>query len=234
MTRPGRILIMDDLKRWRVELSEALADTDYQVETAATRLEAVTLYESRLFHVLILDIRMEDQDELNEEGMELLQQLEEAGRSNALRVIMCSGYGNENGRVRRAFRYGVEDFVDKGKFLDAQLLEFVDRSFSEKLEINLGLKIHWQQGLKAETTVRNLMVGGQRIKKDTPRCELIAVELDDLLCRLFQEAESLLVEPLTPGNSGASVLLVQPFYAAGGGRPVVVKFGDHRQIDLEY
>lgn len=234
MTRRGRILIMDDLKRWRDELSGALADTDYRIETAATRAEAVGFYESALFHILILDIRMEEYDVANEEGMELLLQFEEAERSNALRIIMCSGYGDQDDRFRRAFRYGVEDFVDKGEFSDAQLLEFVDRSFHEKLKINLGLKIHWQQGLKPEAAVRNLLVGGERIKKDTPRCELMAIELDDLLCRLFHEAESLLIEPLTPGNSGTGVVLAQPIYQAGGGRPVVVKFGDFRQIDLEY
>jgi len=42
------------------------------------------------------------------------------------------------------------------------------------------------------------------------------------------------VQPLTPGQSGTGVLLVQPFYATGGGRAVVVKFGNFRKIEEEY
>jgi hypothetical protein len=43
-----------------------------------------------------------------------------------------------------------------------------------------------------------------------------------------------MVKPLTPGYSGSAVLLATPFYADGAGQPVVVKFGDFRDIDLEY
>jgi uncharacterized protein associated with vWA-MoxR-VMAP ternary system len=62
----------------------------------------------------------------------------------------------------------------------------------------------------------------------------VALELDDLLCRLFYEAESVLVRPLTVGQSTMGVLWVQPFYGGGGGRAVIIKFGDFRKIEQEY
>ena len=62
-----------------------------------------------------------------------------------------------------------------------------------------------------------------------------AEELDDLLCRLFYQATSIIVKPLEPGFSGTRVLVVEPFYEKrGGGQAVVVKFGDYRKIDEEY
>ena len=237
MHRPGRILIMDDLERWRSELTEALAETDYHIESAESRREAAALYDSRLFHVLVLDVRMEDEDESNEEGMEFLRQLEGTGRENAVRVIMCTGYStpDQQDRIREAFReHGVEDFLDKTKFSDDDFQTVIDRSFHEKLKINLDLEVRWQRGLTPEAAVQNLLVAGKRIKKNSPRCELMATELADLLCRLFHDANKLLVEPLAPGRSGAGVLLVKPFYAAGAGRHMVVKFGGYKQIDLEY
>src|SRR5581483_6355029 len=51
---------------------------------------------------------------------------------------------------------------------------------------------------------------------------------------LFYEAESVLVQPMTGGQSVTGVLWAQPFYASGGGaRAVVLKFGDFCVIEKE-
>jgi hypothetical protein len=82
--------------------------------------------------------------------------------------------------------------------------------------------------------VGNLLLEEKRVKHDAALQDRVTLELDDLLCRLFHKADSILVHPMTPGRSGASVLKIQPFFASGPGAAVVVKFGDFRQIDQEY
>lgn len=231
--RPGRVLIMDDRDRWRRELRAALTPAGYDIETVASRPEALQRFAEDLFHVLVLDIRMQEGDVGNQEGLDMLEELGDLGRSNAARVVMCSGYGTRN-RLRQAYaRHGVDDFIDKGEFTDEELVSVVGASF-EKLAINLALEIHWQGGLDVAQAVHNLLIDGSRVKRDTRQHDLLARELTDLLCRLFHEADSLLVEPIAPGLSGASVLLARPFYPRGAGHRTVVKYGAHEQIESEF
>lgn len=234
MSRPGRVLILDDLERWRTELREALAETAYTVETAATRSEATALFDRQVFHVLVLDVRLEDEDPRNEGGMVWLRELGVAGRGNAFRIIMCSGYGTQHWSREAFSKFRVEDFLDKGSFSDLELVELVEGCFRNKLQINLDLEIFWQKGMGPEAAVNNLLVGGERVKAETDRAKLLGDELEDLLCRLFHDARSVVLEPLTPGLSGAGVLLARPGYAGGSGLPVVVKFGDDHQIEQEH
>ncbi len=72
------------------------------------------------------------------------------------------------------------------------------------------------------------------VKSGTDLQKRVAAELEDLLCRLFYRAKSVLVRPLTEGHSGAGVLRVQPFYSEGSGHTVVVKFGDFHEVEDEY
>ncbi len=234
MKRPGRVLIVDDREVWREELSEALAETDYEIETAGTRAEAEALFASKIFHVLVLDVRLEDEDVHNEDGMDWLRELGAAGRGNAYRVIMCSGWGVQHWSREAFAKYRVEDFLDKGSFKDEELIDVVDRCFNEKLQINLMLDIHWKNRVSAESAVKNLLVGEERVRAETPRAKLLAEELEDLLCRLFHTARSVLLEPLTSGLSGAGILLARPCYDEGSGRSVVVKFGDPDLIEREH
>jgi len=231
--RPARILIMDDEERWRDELSEALTDTGYYIRTAATRNEANQLYASELFHVLILDIRMDESDVDNEEGLDVFLRLKNAKKTKSVRVIICSGHDS---RYRDGFvGYKAVDFVSKNGFSDDDLRQAVERSLTQKLGVSFFLDIDWQHGLDSGTAVHDLLVDGEWVKRETPRGDQLAAELDDLLCRLFHDAQALLIEPLTKGCSGAGVLLAQPNYAHGGvAQKVVVKYGDSTDIDLEF
>jgi hypothetical protein len=106
--------------------------------------------------------------------------------------------------------------------------------FAKEMRINLNLKIIWQGVNGPDPLMHNLDIEGERIKRNTPKASRVAAELDDLLCRLFYQADSIIVQPLTSGLSGAGTLIVQPFLPTGGAQRVVVKFGDFRKIEQEY
>ena len=123
------------------------------------------------------------------------------------------------------------------RLIDNEFLASVKQVFAENILINLKLTVHWQQIAGPEQAVLNMEIDRTRIKRDTPLQHQIALELDDLLRRLFYQTESILVRPLTLGQSGKSgtgILWVQPFYHSGGGRAVIIKFGSFRKIDEEY
>lgn len=232
-SRPGRILIVEDEERWREALLDVLAEGGFEADTAATRTEAVAMLASHSYHLMVLDLRMDDQDPSNVEGMDLLRMLGRYGISDAPRVIVLSAYATYE-RMREAFaEYGVVDFLLKQDYDEEAFLARVRQIFDHEIRVNRNLEIHWQDPLSPEQAVVHLLVGGSRVKRNTDQQALLAGELDDLLCRLFHNAESVVVRPLGSGMSGAKVVWVQPFYPAGAGRAVVVKVGAVDLIDLE-
>src|SRR5207248_1140184 len=94
-----------------------------------------------------------EDDDSNEEGMDLLPQLEQIGLGDALHVIMLSAHGTKE-NMRLAFRdYNVDDFWMKEEFDDQEALAEVQQLFAEKFRINLQLAIHWQQVAGSEQIV---------------------------------------------------------------------------------
>jgi CheY-like chemotaxis protein len=245
MKRPGRILVVDDVPRWRQVLRSVLESGGYYVETAASIEETKERLRNDRFHLLTLDINLEDDtSESNTEGMEFLRTLEGFGGPGSLKVIMLSAYGTKRQMRESLFKlkHLVVDFQAKEDFDDVELLSQLKELFRGKaepndptLDINLELEINWQHVASPEQLVYGTYYGGERISRDTPElARRAAEELEDLLCRLFHSAESLLVQPLAGGRSGAGVMLVERFDATGGSPPVVVKFGAVEDIEPEH
>lgn len=234
MARHRRVLVVDDLVQWRDALVEALQRGDFYVDAASTTAEARNYLRDNLYHLLVLDVRMDEADPSNVDGLDLLRELDTRGLSEALQVIMLSAYDTKE-RVRMAFKdFKVADFLSKDNFSTREFLEIVRQIFSKNLQSNLDLTIHWQKLQGTEEAVLNLKIDDVWLKRDPALKSRVAVELEDLLCRLFPQADSILVRPLALGQSSTGVLWVQPFFHSGHGRPVVVKFGDFRIIEEEY
>lgn len=232
MKRAGRILVLDDEERWLDILTNLLSGVGFLVDGAGTVAEARTLLKDNFYHVAVFDVSMVSGDGTNTEGMQFLSQLDEEGQRGGMEVIMISAYADKQ-RLREAFKkYKVADFQDKFDFEQTEFLEQVRGILSDS--VNLDLDVQWEVQSQREQVVLNLKLDDERVKRDTPLQARMAAELDDLLCRLFCEALSLLVSPLTPGTSGSGVLHATPFYKDGAARPVVVKFGHFRNIKREH
>src|SRR2546430_9107165 len=156
MSKQGRIPIIDDAEQWREELIEILQDAGYHATSAPTAIEALELLNDDIYHVLIVDIRMNEADQSNEDGISLLGELARRGLSEATKVIMLSAYGTRE-RTRTAFKeYEVADFLYKEEFNKQMFLESVQNVFAEKVKINLALEIRWQPANGPEQAVHNL------------------------------------------------------------------------------
>jgi len=88
----GKVLIVDDLPDWRVTLSGLLIDQGYDVQVASSLDDAMNLLESESFHVAILDVRLDESDEDNRDGLVLMRRIKE--RWPSVEVIILTGYAD--------------------------------------------------------------------------------------------------------------------------------------------
>ena len=111
----GKVLIVEDYTDWRDLMSGMLLREGLVVETAGSLQEAQdVLQKSKDLDLAILDIRLVETDEMNEDGMRLLSEIRK--KQEFTRVIMISGHGTME-MQRRAFKeYKAFDFFRKEQF----------------------------------------------------------------------------------------------------------------------
>lgn len=126
----GKVLIVEDYSDWRDLLSGMLQREGLDVETAGSLQEAQdVLQSSKDLDLAILDIRLVETDETNEDGMRLLSEIRK--RYIFTRVIMITGHGNME-MQRKAFReYKVFDFFRKEQFNSDDFRQGVQEAVQE-------------------------------------------------------------------------------------------------------
>ena len=110
----SKILIIDDEKAIRKTLSEILSFEGYEIEEAADGEEALKMFKSKTYDVVLCDIKMPKVD-----GMEFLQQAAEHNADTP--IIMISGHGNIETAVE-AVKKGAYDFIQKPPDLNRLLI----------------------------------------------------------------------------------------------------------------
>jgi DNA-binding NtrC family response regulator len=111
------VLVIEDTPDWRTKLVGYLIEQgEYDIQEASNYETARELLENEPFDVAIVDIRLVDWDEKNEQGMQILRQLDEIADENGTQAIVITGYGTKDW-MRRAFRdHEVVDFIEKQRF----------------------------------------------------------------------------------------------------------------------
>jgi two-component system nitrogen regulation response regulator NtrX len=126
----GKILIVEDYCDWRELLSGMLQREGHEVETAATLEKAYAAMQgNKDLDLAILDIRLVETDESNEDGMRLLAEIR---RHQAFtRVIMITGHGTMESQ-RKAFReFKAFDFFRKEQFDSDEFRRAVQEAVEE-------------------------------------------------------------------------------------------------------
>jgi two-component system nitrogen regulation response regulator NtrX len=111
----GKVLIVEDYTDWRELLAGMLQREGHFVQTAATLDQArAILQQVRDLDLAILDIRLVETDEANEDGMQMLAEIHD--QEAFTQVIMITGHGTME-RQRMAFRrFKAFDFFRKEQF----------------------------------------------------------------------------------------------------------------------
>lgn len=237
MGNQGRVLIVEDLPNWQELLKRTLATEDLQVDVATSFSEAISKLEQNFYHLAVLDVRLVDQDASNNEGMTILDRLQEKRLGDAMSKIMISAYGTL-AQMRNAFKqHKVADFIAKEDFDRTQFRQTVRKVFHEEVRNNFALKMILEDSLTYEELLGGIEVDRSRLKKDDPNLPRAIAEMIDLLQKLFYTADSIIVSRISHKSSvhsGATVIRVQPYYPDKHGEPVVVKISDYHTIYVEY
>ncbi len=126
----GRVLVVDDIPDVRVTLSGLLSDEGYDVRSASSREEALQLVDAEHFDVAVLDIRLDETDEDNRDGLLLMREIKVLDPAAA--IIILTGYADVQ-MVRDALQPDPQGIAPAFGFLEKseldQLLAYVDRAF---------------------------------------------------------------------------------------------------------
>ena len=100
----ARVLVVDDEKALRDFIRRNLEVRGYQVQTAATGLEALALMGPEPYDLIILDLMMPNMD-----GLETARRVRE---KSIVPIIVLTALGEQADKVR-AFDIGVDDYLTK-------------------------------------------------------------------------------------------------------------------------
>jgi CheY-like chemotaxis protein len=226
--RGGKILVIDDLADWREMIGGLLQDAGYDVQCAVDGAEAMRLLRQNPYHVAVVDIRLDEQDENNKEGLTLAASMK--SYFPELAILMLTGYADIP-----AVKYALQpredglsiafDFLEKHEI--SKLLPSIQNAFANaarvnpQLEINLGSGLSWaglQEGIECLQSLGS---------------EAAQVEMVDLLQRIFHGAEHIEVKAMNNGHSSGAVVLVTPTMRGIPQTNVVVKFNQREKAERE-
>ncbi|MFH1636457.1 MAG: response regulator [Chloroflexota bacterium] len=134
------VLVIEDTPDWRSKIVGYLVETgEYNLKEADDYQTAIELLDNDPFDVAIVDIRLVDWDETNEQGMKLLNKLDEIAEINGTQSIVLTGYATKE-RMREAFRdHQVVDFIEKQRFSPQEfkdtVLSAAKKAFDRRGEI---------------------------------------------------------------------------------------------------
>lgn len=114
----SKVLIVDDEPDLRLLARLFLEREGFEVSEVTSGAEALALLATETPDVVLLDIRMPDMD-----GWRVLEELNGAGRLDALNVVMVSA-SSTDATVRAASEHGCKGFISK-PFKPADLLKVV-------------------------------------------------------------------------------------------------------------
>lgn len=227
----GRILVVDDLPDWRVTLSGLLSDAGYAVRSVSSRSEALQLLETERFHIAVLDARLDESDEENQEGLDLMRALKQ--RDPATAAIIFTGHATVK-MVQNALQ-PMESGADSAfAFLEKtendRLIPFVRRAFDEELKLNFDLEI-----VDDAQALPRLPKQIRFVNTAKPARESLLDQAEEILRRLFFDYARVELHLMHRGFSGVAVLQVIPWYRdQSRGEAVIVKIGDYTLVEKEY
>jgi DNA-binding NtrC family response regulator len=117
------ILVVDDEEAFRYMLSSLMSGAGYAVDTAADGVSAINAIQTKLYHVVLLDLKMPKVD-----GLEVLKFI----KSNApgVEVIMLTGMADVKTAVE-CMKTGAYDYITKPTTAD-ELLSTIQRALERR------------------------------------------------------------------------------------------------------
>lgn len=226
-----RILVVDDVPDWRAMLTGLLSEEGYHVKTAGSSAGTLRLLARERFHVVVLDVRLDETDEGNTEGLDLMHRVRAVDPTTA--IIILTGYADLD-MVTEALRpdeKGISpafDFVEKDK-ISQDLLPGIQRALESVVRINDDLVIQDEEDFFNKAARRLRFVETRK-----PPDRDLQQEIEELFRKLFSDCQEIAVYPVSQGFSGTVVVKVKPHYwDRGPGEAVIAKCGERSAVERE-
>lgn len=87
-----RVLVVDDIPDTQATVAGILRDAGYEVQAVSTREAALEELARKVYRVAVVDMRLDEQDEDNREGLELAEQIKR--ESPRTQVIILTGHAD--------------------------------------------------------------------------------------------------------------------------------------------
>jgi len=223
-----KVLIIDNNRDFLETRGERLYAQGYQVYRATSLQQAEQILQQVWIHVLIVDIRMrDDNDDKDVSGLVLAKK--DAYRS--IPKVILTRYPTFE-YVREALGPVVEGLPPAVAFIAKQegpevMLHAVEQAFDKHVRINWNLTINWEQ-LSLHHLV-NLIEPAL----DSTRLLDRAAELEDLFRKLFYDKTQITIGRLFAKEPGQVILEVVAFAEMGSEAQVVVSCGRRPRIKDE-
>jgi CheY-like chemotaxis protein len=225
----GRILVVEDIPDVRTTICGIIKDAGYYAYPVSTREEALKILETEHFHVAVLDIRLDDSDEDNQDGILLMREI--ADKHPLVTNIILTGYANVD-LIQTALqpdRQGISpafSFLKKEDIIE--LPDYIQRAFRLRIKLNESLVIE-----DSQTQITQLASTIRFTSSPTPNKTIIE-EIQEIFKKLFFECQKIQIYPIEQGFSGAIIFRVVPWYQEKGrGEDLIVKIGEGKSIKAE-
>lgn len=202
----SRILIVDDQEVWREYLEDKLSKEGREIQTAKSKKEALGILHRQTFKVIIADLRMEESDTTNIDGLLLFDEIQSQFPSDPIKSILLTGHGSLP-IVRDAFKnYNVYDFIDKGvDGFEKQLYVDVENAIQTELPEDSG-KFHEAQR-RSVFNERMLEIMSTQLYSPSLAREIVLVRLSGFIVTNVPPTEYL---PLSLAVHGPSFICSAP------------------------
>lgn len=118
----AKLLVVDDLEDWQKTIRGVLEDKGYKVSVAGSSKEAVSLLSASEYDLALLDLRLDETDEENVEGLTLAKTIRD--RWPNMKIVIVTGYGTPD-----VVQLSMESDTHGGRLLD----DFLPKDSTDKL-----------------------------------------------------------------------------------------------------
>jgi CheY-like chemotaxis protein len=238
-----RVLVVDDTPLALRTMARLLNDKGFTVHTAASRQEAMEAVQRERFHVAILDMCLDELNDDNREGLELMNDILAVDPTTA--IVILTGYADarstkiallqqpDRNPIFKLWTSPAYDFIEKQPENLKNMPSVIRRAFTDVIHVNPDLKIEYPEGY-LDTVVGRLGF----VETPRPDDAHLRGEVDELLRKLFYTWMHINIKPLPTshsGNSKAVVFQVEPRGEMGQAETIIAKIGDPvliaREID---
>ena len=153
MNQECKVLVVDDAKDVRDTVAGVLSDAGHTAKTARSERDALKMLAKENFHFIVIDIRLQGDDDEDESGLELAKTI--WGHGIRSKIIYVTGKAVKESHVDSVVEYGVLRCIEKKEGWINVVKETVDANF-QKFDVFLC------HNSEDKPTIRNI---GEELQK---------------------------------------------------------------------